>query len=550
MNWICRTSLVVVIAGVCLPAGAALKSTKVPRFDASVAKSIGFLEKNAAKISERDHSLVAYALFKAGIPADNPIVSEGIAMAKERAASKHYSGYDHIYLSGVDAMLLSDVDPDGYFQELQNIADYVVSAQRSNGSWSDTSTAPGDVSMSQYGILALWAAQRAGCKVAPNAFDNAASFFLKGRNGDGGWGYRPGTTSGPGAGASTHNMTLAGAGSLAVSRTMLHGPKKLAAEVAAKPEAKFGVLEKASDAATENPKGLAFPNYKPTNSVSALDDTVSRAIGWNQTRFSPVSKSEHKIYFYYCLERAAALEDLTDGWYEAYGDGLLSLQSADGSFPTHPVPGPMAATSFAILYFMRSTQQILDKQFGKGILSGNRGLDNLFGGKEKEKKELGPLDELLGAMEKADLSQLDEISTEDIVEKVTFSSRDELVGQIDMLKNLLKSKDAANRQVAYWALGRTGDFSLVPMMLQGLRDPNVDCNVEALNSLRYISRKPNGFGLTLTPLAGKNTSSEDEKLKIVNAWRTTVWKTWGDWYRRVRPYDEGGGLDELELQAR
>lgn len=533
-----------VVSSACAPA--ALKSTKVPRFDAAVAKAVNYLIQNESKVSERDKVLVAYALLKAGVPQSNKLLAEGIELAKTRAQAKRYSGYDHIYEAGVDAMLLADADEEAHTPHLQAIADYVQSVQRADGSWSDTPQAAPDVSMSQYGVLALWSAQRAKAQVAPAAVDNAASFFSRRGNSDGGWGYRPGTTKGPGMGASTHNMTVAAAGSVAVARTLLHGPKRKKGDVKKK-TVKFGVLEKVetpSEKAAE--QGVAFPGYSPRNSAAALDGVVTRGLNWNQTRFQPVSRAEHKIYYYYALERASALADLPDGWFETYGDGLLSLQGSDGSFKTYS--GFNVGTSFAILYFMRSTQQILDKQYGSGVMSGGRDPSELFGAKKK-KKELQGLDVLLDEIEKNSekLEQLDKmINAEEIVESVQFGNKEDLIGKVDTLKKLLKSRNPDNRRAAYFALGRTGDFSLIPEMMKGLRDPNVDVNVEAVQALRYISRKPNGFRLPLTPLAGAETASDERKVEVANAWRTKAYETWMTWYRDVRPYDESGGLDELE----
>lgn len=525
---------------------AALKSTKVPRFDTAVAKSVSFLQANAKQISERDKVLVAYALMKAGVSENSPIITEALELAKGRGEARRYEGYDHIYLAGVDSMLLADSEnAEAHVAALQGIADYVQSVQRSDGSWSDGPQMPGDVSMSQYGVLALWSAQRTNCQVSAQAIDNAAGWFSRGTNGDGGWGYRPGTTKGPGGGNSTHNMTVAGAGSVAVARTLLHGPKGLKGDEQKK-TMKFGVLEKVELSGTEEAKnGSAFPGYSPKNGVSQLDGVVNRGLNWNQARFQPVSRAEHKIYFYYALERASALADLPEGWFTTYGDGLLKLQAADGSFNTHS--GPNVGTSFAILYFMRSTQQIINKQYAGGVMSGARGLDSLYGQKKK-KKELQGLDVLLAQMEKdaENLDKLDDLDAAEIVESVQFGSKEDLIGQVDKLKLLLKSNNPENRRAAYFALGRTGDYSFIPEMMKGLRDKNVDVNVEALQALRYIARKPNGFGLSLQPLAGAETADDATKVEVANKWRTKAFTTWMTWYRDVRPYDESGGLDELQ----
>lgn len=546
---LCRAAvLCLVVVAVLPPVQAEPKSSGVPRYDAAVRKAVDFLKSKNAEVVEREVTLVAYALLKAGEPVTSPIVAKGIEDAKHRAESKAYTGYDHIYLAGVDAMLLADADSDGNFNALQNIADYVAS-QLTNGGWSDSRAGDVDTSMSQYGMLALWSAVRAGCNVAPSVIEANARWHLQSGNSDGGWAYRPGTGSGTGA-ESTHNMAMAGAGSIGIARLLLYGPKNPPKSAKQADEKKFGILEK-----TELPEDAqqgkgSFANYRPGVNKAAMDARVERAFGWINSRFPPTKhpKNLQKQYFFYALERAAALHDAGNNWFTTYGDLLLTLQDANGSFPK-TFTNARIGTCFAILYFMRSTQQIINKQFGSGILKGGRGLDNLFGDKKEKKKDIGPLDALLRQMESADLSKLDDIDTDAVVEKIAFGSKEELIGQIDLLKKLLKHPEASNRQAAFFALGRTGDFSLIPEMLKGLRDPNVDVNVEALMALRYISRKPNGFGLSTTPLAGAETADNERKVRVANAWRTKAYKTWAGWYRKIRPYEEGGGLDEIELLA-
>ncbi|MEZ6127606.1 MAG: hypothetical protein R3C59_02925 [Planctomycetaceae bacterium] len=514
-----------------------------------MARAVAFLKSQAGQIPEKEATLVAYALLKAGEPVTSELIQHGVNDAIGRSVTG-YTGYDHIYLAGVDALLLSEVDSVEYFPALQKIADHVSSRQHSTGGWSESQD-NADTSMAQYGMLALWAAKGAGVKIAPEVVERNVAWHLANGTPDGSWAYRPKNPNTK----QSHNLSMAGAGSLGIGRMLLYGPKTKPKTV--EPQKKFGILEK-DDGGVSDSDGLGFKDYRPQIPAATIDARIERAFSWIDTRFPPPQGAPEVLfpyYFYYALERAAALHELGDvkgkNWFETYGDLLIAGQNAEGAFDrgSKQHSSSTIGTSFAVLYLMRSTQQIIDKQFGKGLLKGNRGLDNLFAGDKKEKKELGELDELLGAMENVNFDKLD-VSTEDIVEKITFSSRDELVGQVDMLMKLLESPDAANRQVAYWALGRTGDFALVPLMLKGLRDSNVDCNVEALNSLRYISRKPNGFGLSLNPLEGADSADEARKVEVANEWRTKAYKTWGNWYRTVRPFDEGGGLDELELGAR
>lgn len=519
------------------------KTTGVARYDASVAKAVTYLKGQGA-IGERDVTLVAYALLKAGESVDSPLVAEGIHLAHERGMNKQYRGYDHIYYAGVDSLLLSAVDPVANKEALQNIADYVSSQIKADGGWSDTSKAASDTSMCQYGMLALWSASTAGCSVSPQVVEASARWHLSNGNPDGAWAYRPGTSKGTGAG-STHNMAMAGAGSLGIARLLLFGSKsKPKSEVEQK---KFGLLTKDEEPAEgeRKGKGSAFPGYKSSISVSQLDSRIARAFQWIEVRFPPSGAQYlQKQYFYYALERAATLHTTNEDWFVQYGDVLLTLQAEDGSFPK-TFTNAQVGSAFAILFFMRSTKQILDKQYASGLQAGGR-LDDL---RKKETKELGPLDELLAQMQNVKFDELDGIDAEAVAEKIAFGSREELIGQMDLLKKLRTHPDAQNRIAAYFALGRTGDFNLIPDMLKGLRDPNIDVNVQALDALRYLSRKPNGFGLTMTPFEGVETADDETKLKAANAWRTKAYKTWGNWYRSVRPFDESGGLDELELKA-
>jgi hypothetical protein len=530
-------------------------STQVPRFDAAVERGVAFLRQKDELLHGAEHILVAYAYYKCGIPKTDPVIQGALAAAAGRAAPAGYTpvgAYDHIYGAGVDAMLLADLDKDRYVDNLQSIANYVQRTQRGNGSWSDSANAPGDVSMTQYAVLALWACQRAGAQVSPETVERAADWLLKSGNGDGGWGYRPGTNQGPGAGRSTHNMTMAASGSLGICRIMLHGSRPIGKKTE-KAELAFGALEKVEEEIEPGEVKPAFTGHNPAIDAGTLDGRVDRAFAWNMGNFQPVSRVEHNMYFYYCIERAAAVGDLGKingvDWYVVYGDGLLTLQGQDGAFQTHT--GPTVGTALALLYYMRSTGQILKDLYGRGQQRGDKG--NPFGDKKKA-KEPSELDLLLASMENIDFSKLDENDSsiaDDVVLSVqSIDDPKKLVGEVDRLKKLIRHPNAQVRRSVYWALGRTGDFKLVPQMLEGIKDPNVDVNIEAEMALRFIARRPNGFGMSLDPLAGLGpTDPPEQRLRNANDWRTKALKRWSDWYFANRPFEERDGLDELEAAA-
>ena len=534
------------------------QSTNVPRFDAAVDKALAYLH-GAEPQGDGHQVLAAYAMIKCGVPKSTPYVAKAIAAAVGRSGRGQYqpwSPYDHIYGAGIDSMLLVDLDAkEQYLPNLQAIANYVQGAQRADGSWSDGPQQPGDVSMSQYGVLALWACQRGGARINPAALDRAADFLMKKGNGDGGWGYRPGTTEGPGAGASTHNMTMAAGGAIGICRLLLHGLRSPPQPEKKDEDLLPGGLTKIDPLADAGQFGSAFPDYKPQYGAGAMDARVDRAFGWNLANFQPVSRVEHNLYYYYCLERAAAVGDLGkingEDWFIVYGDGLLTLQAQDGSFNTHT--GPVVGTCFALLYYMKSTDQILKKMYGLGQQLADRG--NPFG--DKKKKEPTELDRLIADIANMDFDELDETPVEvadEIVRSVlSIDDPEKLVGQEDQLKSLMKHPNDKVRSAAVWALGRTADFKLVPLMLDGIRDNSVDVNIEAIQALRFIARRPQGFGETLSPFASLGTdeqiknASPEERLRLATPWREKALKDWAGWYFSVRPFEDRGGLDELQL---
>ncbi len=157
-------------------AGAAARTTGIARYDQAVVSGVRYLRSQAGKIPERESSLVAYALVKAGEPAEDELVQHGVRDALARAEAGH-SGYDHIYLSGIDALLLAEVNPEAHLPALQKIADYVASKQHTSGGWSE-STTNSDTSMAQYAMLALWAAHGSGAKISPEVLERNLKWHL------------------------------------------------------------------------------------------------------------------------------------------------------------------------------------------------------------------------------------------------------------------------------------------------------------------------------------------------------------------------------------
>ena len=537
---------------------AAKKGTGVPRFDPLVARGVAFLKADGFDPKHGNEStLAAYACVKAGESYESPAIQTVInrVLAKAQGGYKP-SGYEHIYESGIDAMLLADTDPDKHRSALASIASYIAKAQKPDGSWSSGND-PGDVSMSQYAILGLWAAHRAEAPINPVVLEKAAQWHLKNFNPDGGFTYRPGTTVGPAGGASHPNITAGALGSLAVVQLLLFPPTEKKKDTKL-----FDVAEKIKP--KTKPSTSAFPGFSASISRGAVEGGIKRSFGWTSTRFSPniQQPGKHPIYYYYALERAFALTKAKEirgvDWYMTSGDYLAGIQKKDGSWMGH---SDIIGTSFAILFYMRSTSRILGKAYGAGLLQASRGLPSDLSrafdpdAPESEKtKKLDPLDDLLAALEKAEFGDTSDKDAEalakkqqEIVEKILAGDREELVGQVDRLKSLATNPNPEVRRIALWALGRSGNMMVAPILIKGLKDVDASVMVEARFALCCVSRRANGFGLPADPLEELEGASPTEKTAAAIAWSDRATSRWQRWWFKVRPYDLRDDLEEASL---
>lgn len=543
--------------------------------DAQIQQAIGrgatWLESNITKESDPGvESLAALALVKAKVPANRAAVQTVVQKVLQRIQNGEYTASSHhVYQAGVEATLLVEVNPQQYQGQILAITNYIVGQQLPNGAW-DYPTGRegvGDTSVTQYACLGLWAAERAGIKIPVTVWDNAMQWHITRQNTDGGFAYLPGTPGGNEKGASSINMTLAALGSLLIcARHALPGRADSIAQLLDQQQErrqvegpKFGVLEAVD--LTEAPD-VDTP-ADPTNStidIQQLKDCVQRAFNWTAGRIATTKGDSHyPVYFYYTLERMAALADVEQigriNWFSDCADVLLGVQKPEGNWVITQFA--VRDTAFVLLFLTRSTGAILKRTtpvdpLGGGLLAGGRGgLDDLSqvvasGGDIKQKKDLGPLDQLLAALENP--SDLDlEAVQEQIIEKVQIGDRSTLIGQKDLLVRYVKHPNAEIRRTAIWALGRTDDLSLARLLIDALDDVDVGVMIEARNALCWLARKPNGLGEAPEPTANLPADATDEQRKAaVASWHAELVKKWGAWYLENRPYADRG--DEFEAQ--
>jgi hypothetical protein len=530
-----------------------------PEIQRSIKRAADFLRQQRSEAANGENALRAYALMRAGEPPDSPVVAPIIQRIVEKCASSYDPRSLHIYTAAVEVMALEAAGASLYQPQIQTIADYLISKQNSNGSWDyvDRNRTAGDTSQTQYALLGLWAASRAGIDIPGAVWDGAARWHLATQLADGGWTYHPDENR-----DSRHTMTVAGVGSLHVCRMHLTGAADRDPPVRMfQPTRKFGILEPVAIGAAPQPatSTVNVPEDRPRASRTEIDSRVQRGLGW-LTKNYRLKLTAWPMYYLYGIERMAALGEITAiGEHDWYAEGaamLIAEQKTDGTWQGNG--GPVPSTAFGILFLSRATAKSLDRKkrpspLGGGLLAGGRGLpENLNevqvdDGKVASRRPTGPIDELLAELERPETLKIEVVQTA-IVEQIQLGDREELIGQKERLKTLAADPRIDVRRTAVWALGHTGDLRIAPLLIEALRDGSVDVNVEAHNALCTLSRDPAGLGLPSDPLAGlPEDAAEEQRNAALAKWREQAYRKWRDWYLTVRPYDERDDLTRLRI---
>ena len=531
---------------------------KDPRVRAAVDNAVSWLEKNVDIEYGGTRTIGAYALLKADVPVNNPIIKSSIDRILAKCKNNQYKpndGYKHIYEAGVDALFLADATGDQYLPQMNAIVNFIIKEQGVKGDWDYSDRQNGDTSVTQYAILGLWAASRVGIKVPNQVWEKASQWHIGTQAEDGGFVYRPGRSS------PSLNMTAGGTGSLLISRLHLFPKAEEAAAKAKKAQEqeskrKFGgILEKVNLDEPEGEENKPKAEGKSNFPVGPMNQSIGRGMGWINAHFRDVSDNEYKMYYYYTMERMTALANITTlgnrDWYQTCLPTVLKMQRKDGSW------GGVYETAFGVLFLVRSTAKLLNRPYGDlggGLLIGGRGLpDDLSSAEIKngeivENKIDHPLDELLKELSSPDFPSIEAVQKQ-IVSTVQVGDREELIGQKELIKTLVKDTRPEVRRTAIWALGRCANLSDAKLMIEALDDDNVDVLVEARNALCYLSRRPKGLGLPANPL-GKlpETASQSQRDNAMKEWKAAVTKKWTDWYFQVRPYDERDDLLEVRFR--
>jgi hypothetical protein len=551
-----------------------------PEIREAIDRSVSYLRDHVSDTWTYEASLVAYAMIRGGEPVDSPAIKSLAhrVLDEKFSGSVYGKGTPHQYYeAGTDMMMFEAISPRIYQRELDIIAAYAIEHQWPDGAWyyPGNDEHGGDTSHTQYAVLGLWAASRAGVKIPRNVWSRMAEWHLDTQLPDGGFAYHPGDIK-----SATHSMTVNGVASLCIARRMLYPNREFPSPFtpaksetdAETPGEKTGKTDGDGENAKKQetkplpsvlqPIELGSVRSDPSRRsrvsssgsrkivpLARLNDGISRGANWirnnNEHEIAP-----YPLYFLYGLERMCALAGITDfdgkDWYSDRALKLVKKQRANGEF--NDKLGVRAETSFAILFLSRATSKSLggrvEERFGGGLMIGGRGLPANLGAVRptgegiQVRKIDAPVDKLLSELENPKSLQVEAVQ-QAIVDTVQLGDREKLIGQADRLKKLTRDRRAEVRRTAIWALGRCATVHDALVLVKALDDPDIGVVVEANNALCWLSRRPNGFGQAIDPLAELPENAGDrQRADTLKTWRTKVRKDWREWYDKVRPYSE------------
>ena len=279
-------------------------------------------------------ALALYTMLKCGLDREHQAVRRALAYALSRPEKKTYS-------HGCLLLALATLDPQKYKERIFAMARELLEWQQPSGIWGYPS-GTGDFSNTQYALLGLWAAGKAGFQAPVKHLRRAVQVLCRPQTAYGGWRYRPQD------GADrpiTGSMTAAGAGSLGL------------------------ILELAG-----RKSGRSWREKLDRGTETRARGHLERGLDWFKENFSartnPVPKgSRHKpsgtryYYYLYGVERlgAFAKRDLfgRHDWYWEGADRLVEKQSKrDGFWSSWP--GDPTKTCFALLFLRRATRPVTD----------------------------------------------------------------------------------------------------------------------------------------------------------------------------------------------
>lgn len=332
-----------IIAAFAAPARAALDPDRI---DSAIAKAKAFIyqnqlidgrwEKDPFRIGEDDNwgkmqgstyggytALCTYALLAAGESPNDKRIKAAVNFLKHVELIGVYAIAMRLQVwllvphesSEMKALIHKDAD---FLLNNVNIKADVIGSN--DGLWDYLGKGPRvDHSVSQYGVLGLWAAEQTGVvDVSASKWKLFESAWRRDQQSEGGWSYEA-------KGDQTVSMTAAGVASLFITADYLHADE--------------GV-----------------------NCLGTLTNPwIDRGLHWIDANYDQINGSTYAMYGIERIGTASGYKFFgSHDWFVDLTQELLSSQKADGSWSSaYPGSQPLDATCFALLFLARGQAPVL-----------------------------------------------------------------------------------------------------------------------------------------------------------------------------------------------
>lgn len=351
-----RTPLVLVLlALIATPVRGEVTDDQVRR---SIRGGIAYLKKNQ-KVdgSWTDHpgypggltALCTLALINAGTPISDPGIQRSLANLRSLGKPRM------VYSTSLITMVLCAAEPDKDAAIIRENVNWLEKIQIRTGpytgSWAYSDRGiNGDNSNSQFALLALHEAERAGVKVNASTWQSAQAYWLGMQQDDGSWGYVKGEPS-------TGSMTCAGIASLLIASGKINqGDARV----------QGGTVECCGAQSDNEPLRRALDWLGAKFSVERNPNPFSG-------RLRQTLDTTHLFYYLYGVERVGRLSGNRfigrHDWFREGAEFLVSRQDRLSGYwrgDYHAEQNALVATSFALLYLAKGRRPIVVTQLKHG----------------------------------------------------------------------------------------------------------------------------------------------------------------------------------------
>ncbi len=482
-----------------------------PEVQSMVARGVAFIEKNIDKGQYHEElgglCVAALACYTATGNPQHPIVLKAVAECNKGAVQGFPTGPHANYSLGLALIFLGELDPQGHRVPVDALLAAIYKNQRPDGAWSYPNYATGDTSQTQYACLGMWMAHRQGIQIDISAIERVTNWLIRTQAPNGSFGYQgndPGTFNRVPQERTTNSMGAAGTGSLYVCGELLgfvDDPRVMRRRLEL-PPAIVPVIERDERFLSKNvDRGRWQLAVKDGNSWFTRNAGVENI-------FNNAPSSQY--YYMYTVERYWAFRELAEAineaepkWYNIGVDYLIKKQEKDGAWAEVP-NGPLVGTSFAILYLLRSSKKTVTRLvIEQGRLTGGKGLNTDLStatvnsrGQVVTADPAKSVSELLAMLEDPSGKQA-EFDSEVPAKIVLSDDPVERERQLERFRRMIINGSYQARLTAANTMGTVRDLKCAPSLIFALSDPDFRVVRAARDALRFMSRKPEGFGLQI-----------------------------------------------------